>query len=159
MRIALIVAVAAMGGARSALLTAQNPPVAKEIRVDALVASHAAVEVGGSLVVPQGVYARTALTAATGVVWRAGATESATRLEVTSRFLLDPFRESPYGLSIGGGLGVTNASAGSRWRPYLAFLFDLELPRTGQVTPALQLGLGGGARLGVVFRTGVDRWR
>lgn len=138
---------------------AQGPPIAKEWRVDGLFARRGALEGGASLVIPGGVYARTALTAATGVVWGAGASGSATRAEVVSRFLLDPFRESPYGLSIGGGLGVTNALGGPRWRPYLAFILDLELARRGGVAPAIQLGLGGGARLGVVLRTGVDRWR
>jgi hypothetical protein len=126
--------------------------------VDALASRHTAVEVGASVIVPGGVYARTALTGATGVAWRDGTAASATRVEVVSRFLLDPFRESPYGLSVGGGVGATNAADG-RWRAYLAFLFDLELTRVGKTTPAIQLGLGGGARLGVVLRSGVDRWR
>src|SRR5258708_21726724 len=143
----------------SAPLGAQSPPITKELRVDALIAGHTAVEAGGSVIVPGGVYARTAFTAATGAICRRGATESATRIDVVSRFLLDPFRESPYGLSIGGGVGVTNAADASRWRPYLALLFDLELSRSGRVTPALQLGLGGGARLGFLLRSNVDRWR
>lgn len=156
MRISLIVALAA---AHAALACAQGPPVMKEFRLDALIANRPAAEVGAGLVLPGGVYSRTALTAATGVVWRAGASTSATRVEVVSRFLLDPFRDSPYGLSIGGGLGVTNAAVPSRWRPYLALVVDLEGTRSGGVTPALQLGLGGGARLGVVLRSGVGRWR
>jgi hypothetical protein len=158
-RISLITALAAISTSASAPLGAQGPPITKELRIDALVANHAAVEVGASVSVPGGVYARTAITAATGVAWRDGATMSATRVEMVSRFLLDPFRESPYGLSIGGGLGVTNAAGGPHWRPYLTSIIDLELARTGGVTPAIQLGLGGGARLGVVLRSGVDRWR
>lgn len=137
-------------------LAAQGPPMTKELRIDELMSGSTAIELGASVIVPAGVYARTAFTAATGVTRRAAATESATRFEVVSRFLLDPFRESPYGLSIGGGLGVTNAAGGSHWRPYLAFLFDFELERAGGVTPAIQLGLGGGARLGVVLRSGID---
>ena len=143
----------------AAAVHAQGPPPTHELRVDAMASRHTAVEVGASVIVPGGVYARTAFTAATGVAWRDGTTASATRVEVVSRFLLDPFRESPYGLSVGGGLGATNAAGGPHWRPYLAFLFDLELTRVGGTTPAIQLGLGGGARLGVVLRSGVDRWR
>jgi hypothetical protein len=158
-RISLITALVATGVSMSAPLAAQEPPISKEVRLDGLVARHAALEVGASVIVPGGVYVRTALTAATGLAWRDGTTASATRVEVISRFLLDPFRESPYGLSVGGGLGATNAAGGPHWRPYLAFLFDLELMRMGGTTPAIQLGLGGGARLGVVLRSGVDRWR
>src|SRR5436305_909242 len=54
---------------------------------------------------------------------------------------------------------LANAAGGPHWRPYLAFLFDLELEQSGGMTPAIQFGLGGGARFGVVLRSSVDRWR
>jgi hypothetical protein len=36
---------------------------------------------------------------------------------------------------------------------------DLEGRKRGAITPAIQIGLGGGARVGVVLRTSVPRWR
>jgi hypothetical protein len=145
--------------AAATALQAQVPRTTHELRVDAIVARESAVEGGASLIIPAGIYARNTLTAAGGIVSRDSGSAAVGRFEVISRFLLDPFRESPYGLSIGGGIGVTNLAGGPRWRPYLACLLDLELKRVGKTTPAIQLGLGGGARLGISLRSGVDRWR
>ena len=138
---------------------AQSPPVRAQISIDALAATHLSLEGGVGVIVPAGVYMRTSVTGASGCTWSNGTTKSASRVEVVSRFLLDPFREAPFGLSLGGGLGITNASTGSGWRPYLALVTDLELSRAGGWTPAIQAGLGGGARLGLVVRSATDRWR
>jgi hypothetical protein len=145
--------------ASSARLAAQRPPVEREVRVDAIVARRAAVEAGGSLITAQGIYARTSLTAAGGVADRVTGASPVGRAEITSRFLLDPFREWPYGLSVGAGVGVTNLQTQTVWRPYLIALVDLELGEASGWTPAIQLGLGGGARLGISLRSGSGRWR
>ena len=154
-RVAALIGLAA--ATRSGL--AQSPPVRAQFSVDALAASHLSLEGGLGVIVPAGIYVRTSLVGASGYTWIHGTTKSASRVEVVSRFLLDPFREAPFGLSLGGGLGVTNASDGSRWRPYLALVTDLELTGAGGWTPAIQAGLGGGARLGLVLRSASDRWR
>jgi hypothetical protein len=153
---ASIVAVAIVA---SAPALAQAPPMSAEFSLTTLSASHAALEGGAAVVIPSGIYARTSVTAASGLTWNNGTTASASRFEAMSRFLLDPFREAQYGLSLGGGLGVTNTSGGTRWRPYLAFVMDLELQQAGGWTPAIQAGLGAGARLAVVLRSGSGRWR
>jgi hypothetical protein len=146
-----------LAGASTA--AAQRPTVTHELRVDAIVAHNSAIEGGASLIVPAGVYARTAVTAAGGMAERESAAKGVGRLEVVSRFLLDPFRDWPYGLSIGAGVGVTNLADGRRWRPYLASVLDLETKRVGKLSPALQVGLGGGVRLGIALRSGTERWR
>jgi hypothetical protein len=149
--VALVFAGAARAGA-------QAPTTAHEARIDAVVARRTAVEGGASLIVPMGFYSRTSFTAAAGVVSRDSGLAAVGRLEVVSRFLLDPFREWPYGLSVGAGLGVTNLAAASTWRPYLACVLDLELSNDRGVIPAIQVGLGGGARLGISLRS-AGRWR
>jgi hypothetical protein len=146
------------------------PRLMNEGRVDARWSRHNAVELGWSLIVPTGVYVRTALTAAGGYVWRDQRWMRESRYEATGRFLLDPFRQSRYGLSIGGGAGLTNSdglfgdpnSIGvrqQRWRPYLATFLDLELRKSAGLTPALQVGFGSGFRAGVVVRSATNRWR
>lgn len=152
---ASIVALSITAGASSA----QAPPIAAEFSLAALAATHTALEGGAGIVVPTGVYVRTSVTASSGLTWRNGTAASVSRLESVSRFLLDPFRDSPYGLSLGGGIGITNAGGGTRWRPYVAFVMDLELGQAGGWTPAIQIGLGDGARIGVVLRSSSDRWR
>jgi hypothetical protein len=129
------------------------------MRADMVVASRTAVEGGVALVIPAGIYARTSLTGAVGAANYPSGSAAVGRAEIVSRFVLDPFRESPYGFSIGGGVGATNIEDGKRWRPYLAVVLDLELQRTARLMPAVQLGLGGGARLGLVLRRSSERWR
>jgi hypothetical protein len=99
---------------------------------------------------------RAAFTAVGGVVGP-GDWVGESRYEATARFLLDPFREARYGLSFGAGVGVTDWDG--RWRPYLAVLSDLELRRRPGWTPAVQVGLGSGWRVGLALRKSRGTWR
>jgi hypothetical protein len=154
----IVWAIATVLGATSPAL-GQHIPTTHEVRVDAIVARHPAIEAGGSLILPAGLYGRTTVTVAGGFVDRDSGSNAVGRIEAVSRFLLDPFREEPYGLSVGAGVGVTNFAAASKWKPYLAAVIDLELSQTSGWIPALQLGLGDGARLGIILRSGTGRWR
>ena len=160
--------------AMAAPLSAQSgPPLARlmnEGRVDARWSRSNTVELGWSLIVPAGVYVRSALTAATGFVRRDQRWMRESRYETSARFLLDPFRQARYGLSIGGGIGLTNSDGlfgdpnilgvrQQRWRPYLAAFADLELRKTAGLTPAVQVGIGSGIRAGLVIRSATNRWR
>lgn len=146
------------------------PRLMNEGRVDARWSRSSSVELGWSLIIPTGVYLRSALTAAGGYVWRDRRWMRESRYETTARFLLDPFRQARYGLSIGGGVGMTNSDGlfgepnvlgirQQRWRPYLAAFADLELRKTAGLTPAVQVGIGSGFRLGIVVRSATNRWR
>jgi hypothetical protein len=141
-----------------------------EGRVDVRMSRSNAVELGWSLIVPVSPYVRTALTAAGGYIWRDQRWMRESRYEATARFLLDPFRQSRFGLSIGGGVGLTNSdglfgppnTAGQRfqkWRPFLAVITDVELRKTAGLTPAVQVGIGSGFRAGLVVRSATNRWR
>lgn len=73
--------------------------------------------------------------------------------DVLARVALDPFRQKRWGLSVGGGLA---------YRPRvvrLAVILDLEGPAMGHVLPALQVGMSGGFRAGLVLRRAVQRRR
>jgi hypothetical protein len=129
-----------------------------------------AIEVGWSLIVPVSPYVRTHFTAAGGYIYRDQLWMRESRYESTVRFLLDPFRQARYGLSFGGGVGITNSDGlfgrpnqfGQRfqtWRPFLVTYADLELRKSAGLTPALQLGIGSGIRLGLVVRSATNRWR
>jgi hypothetical protein len=82
------------------------------------------------------------------------------RSDLIARFTFDPFRQTrwaPYG---GGGVsGRYNSTAEGGAKAYLLVFFGVEGPlpvgaRSGWV-PAFEVGLGGGARLGVVLRRGI----
>ena len=101
--------------------------------------------------IPLGLYVRLELDGAGGVTRRADEDHHSGRGDAIARFLLDPFAESPWGLSIGGGMSALFAE-GARTRAYLVVVADVEAPRVGGVVPALQVGLGGGLRVGFVAR-------
>jgi hypothetical protein len=67
------------------------------------------------------------------------------RCDIIARVLLDPFREQRWALSLGGGVSI-------RRQTYLAAVLDLEGPELKSVLPALEIGVGGGARGGIILR-------
>jgi hypothetical protein len=129
-----------------------------EYRVDAISGRGNTVQGGGGVTVPEGIYVRLAVVGALGTTWRDGAAHASGRGDVIARFSLDPLRESPLGLSLGGGVSVPIVE-GDRVRPYATVVIDLEGRMRGHWTPAVQLGLGGGTRLGVALRASPPRWR
>ena len=153
------------------LLRAQlpAPAVQPEVRLDVIAGHEPAVQVGAGLQIPMGFYVRVGLAGAVGVNTKdrsvpPGSPESPpgpldARADLLIRFLLDPFRQSAYGLSLGGGLSA-RAEPGDRVRPRLLVAIDVEGRRSSRgLVPALQLGLGGGARIGVVLRHGAKVMR
>ena len=87
---------------------AQNqPPAYAEYRADAIVGRGTAAQGGAGVVVPLGIYVRLGIDAAAGATWRGDATRASGRVDVIGRFLLDPFRETRLGLSLGGGVSAS----------------------------------------------------
>ena len=131
------------------------PHVAPEVRADLLVGRQPAVQMGGGLQIPVGYYVRVGVVGAAGVrlddaASRGSAGRADARVDLLARFLLDPFRQSRYGLSVGGGTSV-RAEPGNRARPLLLVAVDVEGRRSRSgFAPALQVALGGGLRLGFV---------
>jgi hypothetical protein len=127
-----------------ALATGQQP----ELRVDVLGPKPYSLQAGVAAIVPLGYYVR--LSAGTGYAPRANASliDDHWRADLVARVTLDPFREQRWALSIGGGLSV-------RRHTYLAAIADLEGPEIRGMLPALQVGLSGGPRVGLVLRRAV----
>jgi hypothetical protein len=135
--------------------------VRPEVRVDYLGRHPDAVHAGVGLNVPIGTYVRVELVGAGGPSWDDSASGASSRADVIARFSFDPFRERRLGLSAGGGISIRYDElppSDDRWRALIAIVLDLEGPPRGPVTPALQVGLGGGTRVGLVLRWG-DRFR
>jgi hypothetical protein len=139
---------------------AQLPsPAYAEYRGDAIVGRGTSAQAGLGAVFLFGTYVRTTVDAAAGTTWRFGEARASGRADVVARFLLDPFREVPVGLSLGGGVSVPYVSGDAHVRPFLTAVIDVEGRMWHYFTPALQLGLGAGTRLGLVIRTSPPRWR
>ena len=111
----------------------------------------ATLQGGVGVNLPLGSYARLELDGASGVTRRAAVDYHSGRGDAIVRFLLDPFSESAWGLSIGGGMSALFAE-GARTHAYLVVVADVEAPRVGGMVPAVQIGLGGGLRVGLVAR-------
>lgn len=133
----------------------QLAPLVPELRADLISGRQTLLQLAAGAQMAAGTYARVSLDA--GIGPRISPHDSAGalsgRVDLIARFLLDPSATSRYGLSVGGGLGVLFRPA-QRGTPVVIVAAELEGPRThdGGWVPALQVGLGGGARVGVVFR-------
>jgi hypothetical protein len=148
-----------MSATLSATLAAQQAPTSyPEFRGDAIIATGTTVQGGVGVVVPAGVYARVGLDGGFGTRWHEGSSSSVGRVDLIARFLFDPIRENDVAFSVGGGLSTPIDGDGFR-TPYLTLVVDVEGRRHGGYTPAIELGLGGGARIGFVLRRSPPRWR
>jgi hypothetical protein len=135
------------------------PPYA-ELRVEGIFSGHETTALAGAgVVVPAGTYTRVSLGASFGAAVRSSETVGAGRVDFIARFLLDPLREMPVGLSMGGGLTVPYARDAHGVHPLMVAVMDVEGRRGGRFTPALQVGLGGGARVALVLRSSPRAWR
>lgn len=131
-----------------------------EGRIDGIFSEQTAVHAGLGLSVPAGLYVRTGLVLGAGI----GRYGFDARTDLIGRFSFDPLRQSrwaPY-----GGAGVSarfNSTADGGAKGYLLFFLGMEGPvprgRTGSVVPAFEVGLGGGARVGLILRRGVHARR
>ena len=156
---ALFTAVALFGPAAASAQRAEQK-VQAEARVDGIFSEQTAVHAGLGLSVPAGLYVRTGLVLGAGV----GRHGFDARSDLIGRFSFDPLRQSqwaPY-----GGAGVSarfNSTVEGDAKAYLLFFLGIEGPvprgRTTSVVPAFELGLGGGARVGVILRRGVHARR
>jgi hypothetical protein len=127
-----------------------------EARVDYIGPRPHTAQVGVGVNIPVGIYLRIGAIGAGGTSWHEGLPAASARADVIGRFTFDPLRERGWGLSAGGGLSVRYDDGAKarreRWRGLVTLALDLEGPRRGSVAPAIQVGLGGGARVGVVLR-------
>ena len=131
----------------SSALEAQTHPQ-PEIRVDVLGPAPYTVQPGAGLTLAFGYYARVSAAAGYAIPRDTNAIADHWRAEVIGRFLVDPFRQHRWGLSIGGGLSV-------RRRAYIVALVELESPEAGGWMTAVQAGAGGGLRAGLVLRRAI----
>jgi hypothetical protein len=142
-------------------LGAQNRPATyTEYRGDVIVGRGTSAQVGGGIYVPMGYYLRVGVIGAAGSTWREHETVTSGRVDLIARYLIDPFREIEWAPSFGAGLSVHSVD-GDRVRAYLVMALDIEGPRVidRRLSPAFQIGLGGGARFAIAVRTSRGPWR
>jgi hypothetical protein len=142
--------VAAVVAALAATLALARPAAAQprpELRLDAMLGAEPAAHAGIGLERDAGVYARAALVLGAGVARADGAARLGGRAEAAIRVLLDPLRQSRRGV----GVRPDGRGAGGA-RAYLLGVVGVEGRARGGWAPSLEVGVGGGARLGLVIR-------
>ena len=140
-----------------------QPPLQKtqsEVRVDAIFARTAGVEAAYGFTVPAGIYVRSGLVGGVG----AGRHGVEGRTDLISRFSFDPFRQSRWAPYAGAGLsGRYRSKLDGGSRAYILVFLGVEGPlplgETSGWVPAVELGLGGGARVGLILRRGINARR
>ena len=143
------------------VLTAQvQQPFQSELRLDAIFAHSSAVHVAYGFSVPAGIYVRPGFVAGIGV----GRHGVEGRTDLIARFSLDPFRQSRWAPYAGAGLsGRYRSELDGGNRAYLLVFVGFEgpLPLGGTQgwVPAIEVGLGGGGRVGVIMRRGINSRR
>ena len=120
------------------------------VRADVLAAHSTAAHLALGVPIAAGNYVRVDAAGGGGAEWSAGGTRGSARGDLVARFVLDPFRQSRWSGYGGGGLGALRS--GGRWRGHLLAVVGVEGPAARGVLPALELGLGGATRVGIVLR-------
>jgi hypothetical protein len=157
---ALLLLAAALVAAAPARLGAQggggggegSARMQPEARADVTVARATTAELGAGASVPLGIYVRLGLVGAAGASWIGGEARATGRVDAVARFLLDPFFQSRWAPYAGAGVSARYVATDERWRGFLALVVGLEGPRRGPTVPAVEIGLGGGARVGIALR-------
>ena len=139
-------------GGTEADVDGRGSPLRLVVRADAFLARVDAAHIGLGATRDLGSYVRLDGVVAAGL--REGGNRGASaRAEIIGRFLLDPFRQARWGVYAGGGL-IARHDEAARSRGYVTLLVGAELPGSGQVLPAVEVGIGGGTRIGLVIRRG-----
>lgn len=127
-----------------------SPRVQWEARADALFGPPGSGQLGAGVNIPAGTYLRLDGSVAAGEAQRAGRMVSVARTDLVTRYILDPFRELRWGPYAGAGVSVRRDDAHSR--VYLLALAGIEGPVHAGWRTAVEIGLGGGFRAGIVLR-------
>lgn len=127
---------------------------AVEARADAIVAGPPALHGGIGMTIPVGTYLRS------GLVGGVGASRDGIsgRVDAMMRFHLDPFREHRWAPYAGGGL-TARFDEHRRSRIGLLVFAGVDGPVRKRLTTSIELGLGGGGRIGLIIRRAVAERR
>lgn len=149
--IVLSAVLAAPSDARAQPTSRPSPRVQPEARADFIGARAAAAHVGAGVSVPASTYVRLGLVAAAGQAWSDGDVGVAGRLDGLVRFVVDPLREFRWAPYASGGLSAMYDRR-EDWRAVLVGVLGIEGPAVHGVVPAVEVGFGGGVRVGVAIR-------
>ena len=118
------------------------------LRLDVLGGNPTALQAGAGLDVPFSNYFSIGAAVGAGI----SSTGFSGRVDGFGKFSLDPYHQSEWEPYIGGGVTVRGDGGGPGTRTYLLGFIGANGPSTGRIAPGVELGFGGGVRLGVTLR-------
>jgi hypothetical protein len=128
------------------------------LRADAIIDRDVGAQLAIGVAVPAQYNVRLALDVGAGGVRRSDTWRSMGRADLLARWLSDPFRQSRWGINAGGGVGVLFEDAREA-RVVAIVTVGVEGASDGRWVPGVELGLGGGVRVGVTMRRAPTRRR
>jgi len=153
-RLASSVALASIlmiAGPSDAQAPASSPAITRKVdleaRIDGIFSRTPAAHFGVGFTTPLGTYTRPGMDAAVGYS-RDGLSG---RVDLFTRFHFDPFRQSRWGPYGGGGISG-RFDEGEKARAFLLIFFGVDGPVHGGTSTSFEVGLGGGARVGMILR-------
>jgi hypothetical protein len=151
-RFVAVAAIALLLSAPSTVLAQDDgPSIRAEWRADLFLASVDAAHAGIGSSTDLGAYARLDATLGVGAAWIGSEAVASGRADLGVRFLLDPYHQERWGVY--GGAGVsTRYEDGPGARVLLTLFAGAELPGDRPWRPAVEAGIGGGVRVGLVLR-------
>ncbi len=118
------------------------------LRLDVLGGNPTALQVGAGLDLPFSNYFSLGAAVGAGI----SSTGFSGRVDGFGKFSLDPYHQSEWEPYIGGGATLRGDGGGPGTRTYLLGFIGANGPSTGAFAPGVELGFGGGVRLGVTLR-------
>jgi hypothetical protein len=127
-----------------------TPSITPELRTDAVFARSTTFQLGGGAALQTGDYLWLGGDMGLGVV--TGHTpEPSVSVQVTGRIHLDSDSEAHWAPYLVGGM-TYQASRGAKGALYLLIALGMHAPARAGIVPAMEVGLGGGVRVGFVLR-------
>ena len=118
------------------------------LRLDVLGGDPTALQAGAGLDLPFSNYFSVGAAVGAGI----SSTGFSGRADGFGKFSLDPYHQSEWEPYVGGGVTVRGDGGGPGTRTYLLGFVGANGPSTGTISPGVELGFGGGVRLGVTLR-------
>lgn len=118
------------------------------LRLDVLGGDPTALQAGAGIAFPFSNYFSIGGTVGAGI----SSTGFSGRGDAYGQFSLDPYHQSEWEPYVGGGVTVRGDGGGPGTRTYLLAFIGANGPSTGRIAPGVELGFGGGVRLGFTMR-------
>ncbi len=136
---------AASAGAQTQQVAVSYIPT---VRLDLLGGKPTALQVGAGIAFPFSNYFSVGGNVGGGV----SSSGFSGRVDGFGQFSLDPYHQYEWEPYVGGGVTVRNDAGGYNTRTYLLAFIGANGPSTGTIAPGVELGIGGGVRLGITLR-------